>query len=146
MQPRINVLTIAVDDLKKAHAFYSDGLGLPSNGVVGTGLHDAVSGADGTIVMFELNNNLILALYPRTELAKDAGLSADSPNSTEFSMGYTVNSKEKVDELLERAKRAGATVTEPPRDRPWGIYSGYFKDLDGHLWEIIWNPGVEVAD
>lgn len=146
MQPRINILTIAVDDLEKSHAFYSEGLGLPSNGIVATDLHDDASGADGTIAFFELQDGLLLGLYPRTELAKDASLSMmGSPNSTEFSMGYTVNSREKVEELLERAKRAGATITEPPRDRPWGIYSGYFQDLDGHLWEIIWNPSAESA-
>ena len=146
MQPRINVLTIAVDNLEKAHTFYRDGLGLPSNGIVGVESHDDISGADGTIAFFELQGGLLLGLYPRSELAKDASRPTSSPNSTEFSMGYTVKSREEVDEILERAKRAGATITEPPRDRPWGIYSGYFQDLDGHLWEIIWNPGAEVAD
>jgi uncharacterized protein len=45
-----------------------------------------------------------------------------------------------VDALLAKAKAAGATLTDEPHDRPWGIYSGFFRDLDGHLWEIIWNP------
>ena len=94
--------------------------------------------------MFELQNGLILALYPRTELAKDAkqpivvGVSKRSP--TEFSIGHFVQTKEEVDALLKQAKAAGAIVTEEPHDRPWGIYSGYFQDPDGHLWEIVWNP------
>ena len=98
--------------------------------------------------MFELQNGLILALYPRTELAKDAkqpvvGVGVSSP--TEFSIGHFVESKE-VDSLLKQAKAAGAIVTEEPHDRPWGIYSGYFKDPDGHLWEVIWKPPWNIKE
>src|SRR5258708_8529063 len=110
MQPRINVLTIAVDNLDKAHAFYKDGLGLPSNGIVGAESHDDIRGADGTVAFFELQGGLLLGLYPRSELTKDASQPTSSPSSTEFSMGYTVNSRERVDEMIERAKRAGATI------------------------------------
>jgi predicted lactoylglutathione lyase len=60
-------------------------------------------------------------------------------SSTEFSLGYLTDTREEVDALLKQAKSAGATITDEPRERPWGIYSGYFKDLDGHLWEIIWR-------
>jgi uncharacterized glyoxalase superfamily protein PhnB len=62
------------------------------------------------------------------------------PSSTEFSLGYFVASKDEVDQILNQAKAAGATVTDPAHDRPWGIYSGYFRDPDGHLWEVIWGP------
>ncbi|HEY7078492.1 MAG TPA: VOC family protein [Nitrososphaeraceae archaeon] len=76
---------------------------------------------------------------PRTELAKDANQKIGKESSTEFSLGYLTDTKEEVDALLKQAKSAGATITDEPRERPWGIYSGYFKDLDGHLWEIIWR-------
>ncbi|HZU60769.1 MAG TPA: VOC family protein, partial [Solirubrobacteraceae bacterium] len=83
---------------------------------------------------------LMLSLYPRSELAKDARAEPGPPRSGEFSIGHLVRSRDEVDAVLAQAQAAGATLTDPPHDRPWGIYSGYFRDLDGHLWEIIWNP------
>ncbi len=140
MKPRISVITLGVDSLERSLAFYREGLGWPSKGIVATELHDEVSGANGAIALFELHNGLLLSLYPRTDLAKDAQQKKGAGNPPEFSLGYLTNAKEEVDAILEQAKAAGATVTDEPRDRPWGIYSGYFKDLDGHLWEIIWDP------
>lgn len=140
MEPRINVITLAVDDLERALAFYRDGLGLRTNGIVATDLVDSTTGAAGAIVIFRLENGLLLTLYPRTELAKDAGVPVGRPQSAAFSLGQVVGSRAEVDRILEQAAAAGAVVT-PPHDRPWGIYSGYFRDPDGHLWEIIWNPG-----
>ena len=64
----------------------------------------------------------------------------DAPGRGEFSIGHLVDSRDQVDEVLAAAEAAGATLTEEPYDRPWGIYSGYFRDPDGHLWEVIWNP------
>jgi catechol 2,3-dioxygenase-like lactoylglutathione lyase family enzyme len=91
----------------------------------------------GAIVLFHLADGLILALYPRTELAKDARVPLEEGTTGAFSVGHIVPSKPEVDELLQRARAAGATLTDEPHERPWGIYSGYFRDLDGHLWEII---------
>ncbi len=99
----------------------------------------------GAVVMFKLSGGLILALYPRTELAKDAHLPVGPPKTGEFSLGHLVSSRAEVDELLERAESAGATITEAAHDRPWGIYSGYFRDLDGHLWEVICNLRLATA-
>ena len=62
------------------------------------------------------------------------------PSPTEFSLGYLASSKDEVDQILNDAKDPGATLTDAAHDRPWGIYSGYFKDPDGHLWEVIWKP------
>jgi uncharacterized protein len=140
MEPRVNVITLAVEDLERALAFYRDALGLPSNGVVAADLVDRKTGAAGAIVIFELDGGLVLSLYPRSELAKDAGVPAGPPRSGEFSLGQLVASRADVDRILEQAIAAGASVTLP-HDRPWGIYSGYFRDPDGHLWEIIWNAG-----
>jgi uncharacterized glyoxalase superfamily protein PhnB len=90
--------------------------------------------------MLELEGGLTLALYPRVELAKDAAIPVGRSVSGSFSIGHLVDSRADVDALLERARAAGASVTGGPRERPWGIYSGYFHDPDGHLWEVIWNP------
>jgi catechol 2,3-dioxygenase-like lactoylglutathione lyase family enzyme len=138
MEPRVNVITLAVEDLERALAFYRDALGLPTSGVVATDLVDPKTGAAGAIVIVKLDGGLVLSLYPRSELAKDAAVPAGPPQSGEFSLGQLVASRADVDRILEQAAAAGASVT-PPHDRPWGIYSGYFRDPDGHLWEIIWR-------
>jgi uncharacterized protein len=140
MNPSISVITLGVSDLERALAFYRDGLGLPTQGIIGTEFKGDETNPSGAIVNFELQQGVILALYPRTELAKDAKESVGGASSTEFSIGHLVQSKEEVDALMKQAEAAGATVTSQPHERPWGIYSGYFKDRDGHLWEILWNP------
>ena len=139
MQPRIDVITLAVEDLDRAVEFYR-ALGLESPGVIGTEFAGDDTTPAGAAAMFQLQGGLILALYPRTELAKDADIPLGVPATGGFSIGHTVASRAEVDAVLAQAESAGATVTEEPHDRPWGIYSGYFRDPDGHLWEIIWNP------
>lgn len=140
MEPQIGVITLGVDSLEQSLKFYCDGLGFPTKGIVATEFKGDDLNPSGAVVMFHLQGGLILALYPRTELAKDAKVSQEAPSATEFSIGYLTKSKEEVDSILQKAKVFGAIITDEPHDRPWGIYSGYFKDPDGHLWEIIWNP------
>ena|SRR5688572_28823668 len=140
MEPRIKVITLGVSDLEKSLAFYRDGLDLPTQGIVGTEFED------GAVVFFNMNEDLILALYPRQALAKDANVSVGPTGPADFSIGHIVGSKREVDALIRQAERAGARVTDPPHDRFWGGYSGYFQDLDGHLWEIAWNPAWEVPE
>jgi len=139
MQPRINIITLAVSDLDRSLAFYRR-LGLDSPGVIGTEFEGDQATPAGAAAMFQLDGGVILALYPRTELAKDANLPLGSPASDEFSIGQLVGSRAEVDALLAEAEAAGASLTDEAHERPWGIYSGYFRDPDGHLWEIIWNP------
>jgi uncharacterized protein len=146
MQPRLNVITLAVKDLQKSLAFYRDGLGLPTKGLIGTEFKGSETEPAGAVAFFELQGGLIFALYPRKDLAKDSKLPDTTASSVEFSLGYLVENKKAVDDLIQKAEAAGATVTDPPHDRAWGIYSGYFKDLDGHLWEIIWNPQMPVKE
>lgn len=143
MQPRIHVVTLAVDDLERALAFYRDGLGLASPGIIGTEFVGDEAKPGGAAAMFELGGGLILSLYGRSDLAKDAGIPAGPPASGAFSLGHAVASREAVDALLAEAVAAGAEALGPPGDRPWGIYSAYFRDPDGHLWEIIWNPDLD---
>jgi len=142
MKPRIHVITLAVSDLDRTLAFYRDGLGLDSSGIIGTEWSGDEQNPAGAAAIFELHGGLILSLYPRSELAKDAGVLPHPAVSGEFSLGHAVASRQEVDSLLKAAQAAGATLTGEPHDRPWGIYSGYFHDPDGHLWEILWNPAL----
>jgi len=137
------VITLAVDDLERSLVFYRNGLGLESRGVIGTEHPGDEINAAGAVVMFELHAGLVLALYPRAELAKDANIDPQPASSGVFSIGHIVPKREDVDTLLAAAAAAGATITEAPHERPWGIYSGYFCDPDRHLWEIIWDAGAE---
>ena len=138
MEPRVDVLTLGVGDLERALAFYR-ALGLESTGVMGTQYVGDETTPAGAAAMFELRGGLALMLYPRSELAKDANVPLESTTGA-FSIGHFVATRDDVDAVLARAEAAGATLTDEAHERPWGIYSGYFRDLDGHLWEIIWNP------
>jgi uncharacterized protein len=140
MRPRIKIITLGVSDLEKSLTFYRDGMGLSTEGIIGTEFED------GAVVFFDMNDDLILALWPKQSLAKDAKIAVSPPSPSEFSIGHIVKSKQEVDEVMKQAAQAGATITDPARDRFWGGYAGYFQDLDSHLWEIAWNPHWEVKE
>jgi uncharacterized protein len=142
MKPQIGIITLGVNDLNRSLAFYRDGLGLPTKGITGDQFKGDDAHPAGAVVMFHLKGGLILALYPRSELAKDARHNLGAPSSIEFSLGYIAADKGEVDQILNQAKSAGATITDAAHDRPWGIYSGYFEDPDGHLWEVISSPSA----
>jgi catechol 2,3-dioxygenase-like lactoylglutathione lyase family enzyme len=146
MEPHIDVITLAVGDLERSLEFYRDGLGLESVGIVGSEYPGDDLTPAGAAAMFKLQRGLLLMLYPRAELAKDANIPLGPAQSGELSIGQAVPSRAEVDAVLARAEAAGATLTDRPHDRPWGIYSGYFRDLDGHLWEVLWNPRLERPD
>jgi catechol 2,3-dioxygenase-like lactoylglutathione lyase family enzyme len=140
LKPRITVLTLGVDDLEASLRFYRDGLGLATEGIVGQEFEY------GAVVFFDLQSGLRLALWPRTSIARDAGLSVQSPSATDLTIGHNVNSKEEVDAMMAEAGRAGAKIVKPAQDTFWGGYAGYFQDPDGHLWEVAWNPQMLPAD
>lgn len=137
------MITLAVGDLERALAFYRDGLGLATDGIIGTEFQGSDTDPAGAAVMFRLPRGLTLALYPRAELAKDANVPPSEPSTGGFSIGWYVATDADVDAVLERARAAGATLTDTAHKRPWGLYSGYFRDLDGHLWEVIAHPDAE---
>ena len=134
MKPRITVITLAVEDLERALGFYRDGLGLATSGIVGTEF------AHGAVVFFELAGGLKLALWPRASLAHETGLAAGSSPPTTHALAHNVATREEVDTVLLQAARAGATIVKPAKDASWGVYSGWFTDPDGHLWEVAWYP------
>jgi uncharacterized protein len=134
MEPRIAVLTLGVSDLERSLAFYHDGLGLPTEGIIGTEFEG------GAVAFFQMSGGLILAAWPQKSLSNEAKTPLPEQTAQRFTIGHTVRTREEVDVVIEQARRAGATVQEPPQDRVWGGYSGYFQDPDGHLWEVVWNP------
>lgn len=134
MKPRITVLTLGVDDLERSLRFYRDGLGFATEGIVGEQFEH------GAVAFFELQDGLRLAIWRRDDIAHDTKLIKAAPSPTEFTIGYNVGSKQQVDEVMQQAELAGATITVPAHDTFWGGYSGYFQDPDGHLWEVVWNP------
>lgn len=140
MKARLSVVTLGVDDLERSLRFYRDGLGLPTQGIVGTEF------AHGAVVFFDLNAGLKLALFARADLALDAGLVPTPRSPTEMSLGHNVGSKADVDALMAEALRAGAKLVKPAGDTFWGGCAGYFQDPDDHLWEVVWNPHLPLAE
>lgn len=140
MKPRISLITLGVDDLERALRFYRDGLGLKTDGIVGTEFEH------GAVAFFELQSGLKLGLWPRDSIAHDSGLAAGKAGATEFTIGHNVASKAEVDAVMVQAENAAAVIVKPAQDTFWGGYAGYFQDPDGHLWEVVWNPQWKVAD
>lgn len=140
MKPRITVITLAVADLERAVRFYRDGLGWPTEGIIGQEFEH------GAVAFFDLQAGLKLALWPRQSLANDSGLPMSPACATELSLGHNVASRAEVDAAMELAARAGATIVKPAQPTFWGGYAGYFQDPDGHLWEVVWNPQLLPLD
>lgn len=140
MEPRITLITLGVDDLERSLSFYRDGLGLPAKGIVGTEFEH------GAVAFFDLQPGLKLAVWPRLDLAHDAGLAPGPGSATELSLGHNVRSSAEVDLVMEQARRAGARIVKEAQQTFWGGYAGYFQDPDGHLWEVAWNPATPVAE
>ena len=149
MKPKIGIITLGVSDLKRALTFYRDGLGFPT--------HDYKD--DAGIVFFKLEGTW-LALYPLVDLAKDLGEDAKKAGLLDDSLplvkgaggilgGVTLahneNTKEEVDAAVQLAVNAGATLVKKPEEVFWGGYSGYFADPDGHLWEVAYNPFMDLT-
>lgn len=140
MKPRITIITLGVDDLERAVAFYRDGLGLATDGIIGQEFEY------GSVAFFNLSGGLKLALWPRTSIAHDAGIPVQPPSATDATIAHNVNSKQEVDALMDEVRRAGGNIVKPAADTFYGGYAGYFQDPDGHLWEAAWNPDISVAD
>jgi uncharacterized protein len=96
------------------------------------------------VAFFDLQPGLRLAVWPRASIAHDTRLARSAPGPTEFTLGHNVRSPAAVDEVISEAEAAGATIVKPPAETFWGGYAGYFQDPDGHVWEIAWNPAIEV--
>ena len=143
MKPKIGIITLGVTDLKRSLKFYRDGLGFPT--------HEYKD--DAGIVFFKLEGTW-LALYPKDELIKDLGEGAEKAGLNISSgpgpvggvtLAHNEKTKEEVDTTVQLAVQAGATLVKQPEDVFWGGYSGYFADPDGHLWEVAYNPFMDLT-
>lgn len=140
MQPRISVLTLGVADLDRALVFYRDGLGLPTDGIIGREF------AHGAVAFFDLSGGLKLAIWAQDDLSHDTGLPKTTVCSTAMSIGHNVRQRKDVDDILVQAEQAGARIIKPPQDTFYGGYAGDFTDPDGHVWEVVWNPAMLPPD
>jgi catechol 2,3-dioxygenase-like lactoylglutathione lyase family enzyme len=126
------MITLGVRDLAAAVKFYEKGLGFPR------------MESPPEVAFFTLNGTW-LALYGRRALAEDATVSAEGDGFEGFTLAHNVESEAEVDAVMNQAIRAGATLVKQPHKVFWGGYSGYFKDPDGHLWEVAYNPHFWVG-
>nr|WP_315278968.1 VOC family protein [uncultured Acinetobacter sp.] len=134
MQAHISVITLAVEDLQRALNFYRDGLGLATEGIIGQEFEQ------GAVVFFELQAGLKLALWSKQSLQQDTGLTDTASNAAQITLGHNVHSPLEVDQVLKQAQNAGAKILKPAQSTFYGGYAGYFQDLDGHVWEVVYNP------
>jgi catechol 2,3-dioxygenase-like lactoylglutathione lyase family enzyme len=133
MKPKMSIVTLGVDDVRRSTAFYLR-LGFPPH-----------RDTEGDHVMFRMEGTW-LAVYPRALLAEDATVSATAAAGfSGVTLAHCVPSKEAVDATLEEARAAGGRIVKTARDAEWGGYSGYFADPDGHLWEVAWNPFTDLT-
>jgi catechol 2,3-dioxygenase-like lactoylglutathione lyase family enzyme len=136
MKPLITLITLGVDDLERAVAFYRDGLGWPTKGIVGAEIEH------GAVAFFSVQPGLKLALWPRTSIAHDTGLSLATRAPAGMTLAHNVGSAEEVDAAMAQAKAAGARIVKPAQATFYGGHAGYFQDPEGHLWEVAFNPGL----
>lgn len=128
MKPSISVVTLGVSDFKRSLDFYKNGLGWPTSAT-----------KRDKIAFFGLNGT-ILALYDRGSLAEDAMVSPKGNGFPGVTLAHNTKSEKEVDEIFSQIGKLGVRIVKKPQKAPWGGYSGYFADPDGHLWEVVYNP------
>ena len=132
MRQKLNLITLGVTDFLKVVDFYENGLGWRKSSV-----------SVEELAVFPLGG-IVLALHPRAELAKDVSVDPSGTGFSGITLSYNAHSEEEVDNVLKKVKSLGATIVKPAQKVYWGGYSGYFKDLDGHLFEVAYNPFWEL--
>jgi catechol 2,3-dioxygenase-like lactoylglutathione lyase family enzyme len=133
MEPRVSLITLGVADVARARAFY-ERLGF------------AASSASNAHVTFFQAGGMALGLFGWDELAADAMVDPARGGFRGVALAHNVRRKEEVAAVLAEAEAAGGRILKPAQDVFWGGHSGYFADLDGHLWEVAWNPGFAIAE
>ena len=128
MKQHLHIVTLGVKDLEESKKFYTETLGWKQ------------SSASNDGITFIQAGGVVLALFPREELAKDALVSAEGNGFAGFTLAQNVNSEKEVDDLIAELKSKGVQITKEPQTMFWGGYSSYFADPDGYLWEVAYNP------
>ncbi|MCI0686962.1 MAG: VOC family protein [Sporichthyaceae bacterium] len=130
MRPKINAITLAVEDLQRSKQFYGEGLGC------------TIEQDQPQYVSFSLGEgSSALSLYPRRALAHDAGVDAQGSGFAGVTFNYFAASNEAVDDLLAQAEKTGGAIVRPAQQAQWGGYFGYFADPDGYLWKVVAAEG-----
>lgn len=133
MEQRLTLITLGVRDLERSTAFFER-----------LGWRRSMRGAEG--VAFFQCGGMAVGLYPREALAADAGVSAEGAGFEGIALAHNTRTRDEVDAVLAEVAAAGAEIVKPAEEAFWGGYSGYFRDLDGHLWEVAWNPGFALDE
>lgn len=128
MRQKLNLITLGVDDFQRSLNFYEKGLAWKKS-----------DKSMDDLALFPLGG-ITLALYPRQALAEDATLHYQPSEFPGLSFSYNAKSEKEVDEILKQVEKLGAKIIKSAQKVFWGGYSGYFKDLDGHLFEVAFNP------
>lgn len=134
MEPRLTLVTLGVTDLAAARSFYVDGLGWRP-------VLDA-----GEAVFIQVGHGLLLSLYGREDLAREAGTAAGPTGPPPLSLAHNVGSEEEVHRVVGSMRAAGGTVVAEPARASWGGVTAYVADPDGFRWEIAYNPGLVVGE
>lgn len=134
MEQRITLITLGVSDLEESTKFYEENFGW-----------EKAAASNEDITFFQLNG-MMLSLYQREKLAEDAGIESNGGGFNGFSLSYNTRSEKEVDEIIERLQNTGVKVVKEPQKVFWGGYSGYIADPDGYLWEIAFNPYMELDE
>jgi catechol 2,3-dioxygenase-like lactoylglutathione lyase family enzyme len=134
MEARLNIITLGVKDFDKAVAFYEQGLGWPKS-----------SASQDDIAFFKLAG-IVLSLYPREKLAEDMTIAPEGSGFSGVSIAYNARSEKEVDDVISKVEKLGATIVKRPQKVFWGGYSSYFGDLDGYLFEVAYNPFLELDE
>lgn len=134
MRQKLNLITLGVNDFEKSVNFYEKGLGWNKS-----------KASQDDLALFPLGG-IILALYPRQKLADDIIINNSKSEFSGITFSYNAKTEKEVDEVLNEVEKLGAKIIKPAQKVFWGGYSGYFKDLDGHLIEVAYNPFWEFDD
>ena len=133
MEPRLSLITLGVADLERSIAFYE-----------ALGWQRSVREAQG-VAFFQLGA-IALSLFPRADLAADAGIDPQGSGFAGFALAHNLRNREEVDALVTTMVAAGGTLVRAAHNQPWGGYSAYLADPDGFLWELAWNPGFPLGE
>jgi uncharacterized protein len=133
MEQRVSIITLGVANLDRSRSFYER-----------LGWRRSMAKAEGAV--FFQAGGMALALYPRSDLAKDANVAREGQGFAGITLAYNSRSRDEVNTVLAEAKAAGAKLLKPAQEAFWGGYSGYFADPDDFLWEVAWNPSFPIAE
>lgn len=134
MRQKLNIVTLGVEDFQRSLNFYQNGLGWKTS-----------SASTENIAFFQLGG-IVFALYPRDKLAEDVTIAPEGHGFSGITLAYNAKNEAEVDQVLKNVEKLGAKIVKKAQKVFWGGYSGYFADLDGHLWEVAWNPFFEFDD